>query len=67
MDFLDESDIEIPWRIAFFLAPLVIVAGQTGSFINSRLNDRTIMSLMIGAYGVIGVFVLANVLLTEAA
>lgn len=59
--FIDVEEIVIPWRIAFILAPVVIVGGQIGSMLNSRLSDEMLIKLMMTAYTLVGVFVLFNV------
>ena len=59
--FIDVEEIVIPWKIAFILAPVVIVGGQIGSMLNSRLSDEMLIKLMMTAYTLVGVFVLFNV------
>jgi len=56
------EEIRIPWAIAGILAPVVVLGGQIGSLINSRLNDRTLLLLMMIAYIVVGGFVLFRTL-----
>lgn len=60
--FIDVEEIVIPWKIAFILAPVVIIGGQIGSMINSRLSDHTLLKTMMIAYTLVGLFVLFNVL-----
>jgi len=60
IDFIDVEEIVIPWKIAFILAPVVILGGQIGSMLNSRLSDRLLLKLMMIAYTVVGLFVLFN-------
>ncbi len=60
--FFDAQRIEIPWRIAFILAPVVIVGGQIGSFINSRLSDHALIRALVTAYIVVGIIVFANII-----
>ena len=57
----DAKGIEIPWLIAFICAPVVIIGGQIGAYINSKITDRTLIRALMTAYVVIGVFVLARV------
>ena len=59
--FIDVEEIVIPWKIAFILAPVVIVGGQIGSMLNSRLSDEMLIKLMMTAYTLVGAFVLFNV------
>lgn len=61
LPFIDAENIIIPWRIAFILAPVVIIGGQIGSMINSKLSDQMLLRLMMTAYTVVGVFVIYRV------
>jgi uncharacterized membrane protein YfcA len=61
IEVFDAQEIAIPWRIAFILAPVVIVGGQIGSFINSRLSDHALIRALMIAYVVVGVIVFANI------
>lgn len=61
LSFVDAEEIVIPWRIAFILAPVVIIGGQIGSMINSMLSDQMLLRLMMTAYTLVGLFVLYNV------
>jgi uncharacterized membrane protein YfcA len=63
LELFDAERIEIPWLIAFILAPVVIIGGQIGSFINSRLTDRTLIRALMTAYTVIGVFVVGRIMI----
>jgi uncharacterized membrane protein YfcA len=60
--YLEGDQIVIPWTIAFILAPVVVVGGQIGSFINSRLSDRTLVRALTTAYVLVGLVVLFNVM-----
>lgn len=62
IEFIDVEEIVIPWKIAFILAPVVILGGQIGSMINSRLSDKLLLKLMMIAYTIVGLFVLFNTL-----
>ncbi len=61
IELFDAKEIEIPWVIAFILAPVVIVGGQIGSYINSKISDRALIRALMTAYTVIGVWVLFNI------
>ncbi len=56
------EQIVIPWRVAAIIAPVVIVGGQIGSFINSRLEERTIMQVLITVYTLVGIFVMGRII-----
>ena len=60
--FIDVEEIAVPWKIAFILAPVVIVGGQIGSMINSKLSDSMLVRSLMTAYTLVGLFVLFNVL-----
>lgn len=60
--FFHAGQIAIPWRVAVIIAPVVLVGGQIGPFINSRLKDRTILKGLIAVYLVVGFFVLVRTL-----
>ncbi len=61
IEFFQAKDIEIPWTIAWILAPVVIVGGQIGSYINSKISDKALIRALMTAYVVIGVWVLFNI------
>lgn len=56
------EQIAIPWRVAAIIAPVVVVGGQVGAFINSRLTDQTILKGLIAVYLSVSLFVLLQVL-----
>lgn len=56
------EQIAVPWRVAAIIAPVVLVGGQIGAFINSRLKDRTILRALIAVYLVVGLFVVLQTL-----
>jgi uncharacterized membrane protein YfcA len=49
-DLFRAEQIAIPWRVAVIIAPVVIVGGQIGAFVNSRLNERTILRGLVTVY-----------------
>jgi len=59
---IDVEEIIIPWRIAFILAPVVVIGGQIGSMLNSKLSDTVLVRMMMTAYILVGLFVLINTL-----
>ena len=61
LEMFQAKEIEIPWTIAWILAPVVIVGGQIGSYINSKISDRALIRALMTAYVVIGVWVLFNI------
>lgn len=54
------EEIVIPWTIAFIIAPVVVVGGQIGSYLNSKLSDRTLVRMLMAAYTLVGLFVLVR-------
>lgn len=59
---LDVSGFSIPLGVGALLAPTVIVGGQVGSFINSKLSEETAIRVMMVAYMLVGLFVLGRIL-----
>lgn len=62
IEVFDAEEIAIPWKIAFILAPVVVIGGQIGSFINSRLSDHALIRALMIAYIVVGIIVFANLI-----
>jgi uncharacterized membrane protein YfcA len=60
-DFLHAESIDIPWRIAFIIAPVVIMGGQIGAMINSRLSDKALVRALMTAYTAVGLFVIYTI------
>jgi len=56
------EQIAIPWRVAAVIAPVVLVGGQIGAFLNSRLKEQTILKGLIAVYLLVGLFVLVRTL-----
>lgn len=56
------EEITIPWRVAAVIAPVVLVGGQIGAFINSRLKEQTILKGLMAVYLLVGFFVLLRTL-----
>lgn len=61
--FVQGEGIAIPWTIGLLLAPVVVAGGQIGSLLNSRLSDATIVRALIGAYVLVGFFVIGQTIL----
>lgn len=59
---LDVGGFSIPLGVGAILAPTVVVGGQVGSLINSKLSEETAIRVMIVAYTLVGLFVLGRIL-----
>lgn len=58
--FLPGAGIGLPLEVAAILAPTVVAGGQVGSWLNSRLDARQVVTALSVVYALVGVFVLAN-------
>lgn len=63
--FFHAQQIAIPWRVAAIIAPVVLIGGQLGAFINSRLKDRTILKSLMTVYLLVSLFVLIRTFIGE--
>lgn len=59
---LDIGGFSIPLGVGAILAPTVIVGGQIGSLINSKMSEETAIRTMIVAYMLVGLFVIGRIL-----
>lgn len=50
----------ILWSVALIIAPVVIIGGQIGSYLNSKLPNKALIYSLIFAYGLAGAFVFIN-------
>jgi uncharacterized membrane protein YfcA len=53
----------VPFDLGIFVAMGCLFGGQAGAYLNSRLDESTVIWLLIVAYALVGVFVTAEVLL----
>ncbi len=56
--------VQIPWAVAAFIIPTVIVGGQIGAWLNHHLPPRVLQRGMVGVYLLVGGFVLWRSLLS---
>lgn len=56
--FLPTKGIAIPWNIALIIAPTVLLGGQVGSWVNSRLSPTVQVRSLVVVYGLVGVVAL---------
>lgn len=61
------GDLVVPFGVGATLAPTVVVGGQIGSLINSKLPERVALRVLIGAYLLTGLFVVGRILLLGGA
>ncbi|WP_435066144.1 TSUP family transporter [Halobaculum sp. EA56] len=59
---LNVAGFSIPLGVGAILAPTVIIGGQVGSLINSKMSEETAIRVMIVAYMLVGLFVLGRIL-----
>lgn len=59
---LHTEAIVIPWNVAAFIIPTVIVGGQIGAYLNNRLPQFAIHYALVSVYGLVGLFVLGQAL-----
>lgn len=57
-----EGTVSPPWGVAAIVAPVVLVGGQVGSYLNSRLDEATITNCLLGTYGLVGLVTLGRLL-----
>jgi len=50
------EEIAIPWRVAVLFVPALLIGGQIGAFLNSRLKEQTILKALVTVYLAIGLF-----------
>ncbi|MBI3809031.1 MAG: sulfite exporter TauE/SafE family protein [Nitrospirae bacterium] len=54
--FFQAEQIAIPWRVAVIFIPVLLIGGQIGAFLNSRLTEQTILTALVTVYLAVGVF-----------
>ncbi len=52
------EEIAIPWRVAVIFIPVLLIGGQIGAFLNSRLKEQTILKTLVTVYLAVGLFML---------
>lgn len=52
----------VPLAVGGVIAPVVVVGGQVGSYINSRLAEETTLRVLVVAYFLVGLFVVLKTL-----
>lgn len=55
-----DTGVTIPWAVAIIVAPVVLVGGQLGAFINSRLSERTALRTLTVVYVFVGLVTTAR-------
>lgn len=58
-----QKSVVVPWGIAVIIAPVVLVGGQTGAYLNSRLPESMTVRLLIVAYVAIGAVTVARLVM----
>ena len=46
--------VDVPWEVAAVIAPVVVVGGQVGAYVNGRLSDHLVVRALAGAYVLVG-------------
>lgn len=49
-----DGAVAVPWELAVIVAPIVLVGGQVGAYVNARLPDHLVVKLLVGAYLFVG-------------
>jgi uncharacterized membrane protein YfcA len=57
-----EGTVSPPWGVAVVVAPVVLVGGQVGPYLNSRLDEATITNCLLATYALVGVVTLGRLL-----
>ena len=52
------GSIAVPWSVGLLIAPVVVIGGQVGAFVNSTLSERTVIGSLVATYLVVGVVTL---------
>jgi uncharacterized membrane protein YfcA len=52
------EEITVPFKVGSIAAFGCLFGGQAGAYLNNRLSERTVMAMLIGAYALVGVFVI---------
>ncbi|WP_418280624.1 sulfite exporter TauE/SafE family protein [Halorubrum sp. DTA98] len=58
-----QNGIAVPWGVAVIIAPVVLVGGQAGAYLNSRLPESMTVRVLVVAYVAIGLVTLARLAL----
>lgn len=64
---VDTGGLAVPFGVGAVLAPTVVVGGQIGSLINSKLPETIALRVLIGAYLLVGLFVIGRIVLLGGA
>ncbi|MFQ5998334.1 MAG: sulfite exporter TauE/SafE family protein [Candidatus Bathyarchaeia archaeon] len=59
--FLRVESFQIPLNVAAIIAPTVVLGGQIGAYINSRLKHQTIVRILMLVYTLVGVVILTRI------
>ncbi|MGM0592640.1 MAG: sulfite exporter TauE/SafE family protein [Halobacteriota archaeon] len=58
-----QGTVAIPWSVAAIIAPVVLIGGQAGAYLNSRLSESITVKLLLVTYVVVGIVTLSRVIL----